>query len=282
MKNGILFLLAITSALATALPLPQPTDNLKSIFIPPTFTADYDFTGIVGLSNCSGSLVRLETSSDDDLGLVLTNGHCLETGFPAPGTFVFDKSSSRRLTVYGQNTQVTTSASAMKIVYSTMTKTDITLYRISATYRQIREKAGIEALTLSSNRPVSNLNIEIISGYWKKGYRCHVDGFAYQMKEDKWAWEDSIRYSKTGCNIIGGTSGSPILEAGTRKVIGVNNTLNEDGEKCTMNNPCEVDAQGNITYQKGTGYGQQTYWIYSCLNAKNEFDPKVAGCTLPH
>lgn len=40
------------------------------------------FAGTVALSNCSGSVVRAPSSLPGDPALVLSNGHCLETGFP--------------------------------------------------------------------------------------------------------------------------------------------------------------------------------------------------------
>ncbi|NEE57434.1 serine protease, partial [Streptomyces sp. SID8455] len=43
------------------------------------------FAGTVALSNCSGSVVRSPDSAPTDPALVLSNGHCLETGFPGPG-----------------------------------------------------------------------------------------------------------------------------------------------------------------------------------------------------
>jgi hypothetical protein len=48
-----------------------------------------------------------------------------------------------------------------------------------------------------------------------------------------------------------------------------------------VNNPCEVDKDGNVTYQKGIGYAQQTYWIYSCRNAAGKIDLTTPGCLLP-
>jgi hypothetical protein len=48
-----------------------------------------------------------------------------------------------------------------------------------------------------------------------------------------------------------------------------------------MNNPCEIDEKGNVTATRGFSYGQQTYWVYSCLNQYNELDLSVAGCLLP-
>jgi V8-like Glu-specific endopeptidase len=122
--------------------------------------------------------------------------------------------------------------------------------------------------------------MEVISGYWMRGYSCNIETFVPKLEEDGWVCEDSIRYSRPGCETIGGTSGSPVIRAGTRTVIGVNNTGNEDGEKCTMNNPCEIDKDGKIVFQKGYSYGQQTYWVYSCLNQYNEIDLKVPGCQL--
>lgn len=64
------------------------------------------------------------------------------------------------------------------------------------------------------------------------------------------------------------------------EVIGVNNTGNEDGERCTLNNPCEVDANGNITVDQGAAYGQQTWWFYTCLTATRTLDLNKAGCQL--
>src|SRR5215213_7626693 len=53
------------------------------------------FAGTVSLSNCSGSVVRFPGSENDDPALVMSNGHCLETGFPAAGEVIVDQPSSR-------------------------------------------------------------------------------------------------------------------------------------------------------------------------------------------
>jgi hypothetical protein len=247
-----------------------------------TEAGDYNFEGIVGLDNCSGSIVRFENSRDNDPAMVLTNGHCYEGGFTDPGHFVSGVQSSRRFSVLDPTAGTLGKVTANLVIYSTMTGTDMTLYRLNETYTDILSKYGVHALTLSSSHPHATDKVEIISGYWKKGYQCSIDNFVHQLHEDQWTWTDSIRYSRPGCETIGGTSGSPILLAGTRTVIGVNNTGNDDGEKCTMDNPCEIDENGNITYQQGLSYGQQTYWLYTCLNANNEVDLSTAGCLLPH
>lgn len=267
------------TSVAQAFPLPKA--GLTTLQLPETFSSNFDFEGIVGLNNCSGSLIQLENSPDTDLALILTNGHCLETGFPKPGQVVYGKPSNRSFNVLDSRAKVLGSVRAREIVYSTMTNTDMTIYRLNESYASIKNKFNVRPLTLSSQHPDIGMPMEVISGYWKKGYSCTVEHFVYKLLEGAWTSVDSIRYSRPGCETIGGTSGSPVILKGTRTVIGVNNTGNEDGQKCTDNNPCEIDASGNITYQQGLSYGQQTYWVYTCLNQNRELDLSVAGCLLP-
>ena len=281
MKAFYLVLLPLLLSLeVSALPLPKNTRG--PIHLPPTFTDNFDFEGIVALSNCSGSLIRFETSKDTDRAMVLTNGHCLETGMPQPGVVVVNRPSTRRMNLMKSDGSRAGQVTAAKILYSTMTNTDMTIYQLTLTYADIQSRMGVRALVLASTHPETQTDIEVISGYWSRGYSCQVEAFVPQLKEDRWTCKDSIRYSRPGCEVIGGTSGSPIIDARTRQVIGVNNTGNEDGEQCTMNNPCEVATDGQVSATKGFSYGQQTYWVYSCLNTLNELDLNKSGCLLPH
>ncbi|MFM6930276.1 MAG: trypsin-like peptidase domain-containing protein [Bdellovibrio sp.] len=275
------FLVAMLfSAQAFAFGLPTQ-QNFNSIQLPANFTANYDFEGIVALSNCSGSIVKFEGMTDDNLAYVMTNGHCVETGLIPAGKVIHKVSSNRSFSVLAPNSSRLGLIYATELVYGTMTNTDVALYRVSETYAQIFQKFQTRPLMMDSQKPNIGENIEVISGYWKRGYSCNIDAYIPELREDKWTFRDSIRYTANGCNTIGGTSGSPITRAGTKTVIGINNTGNESGRKCTMNNPCEVDENGNITVNRGASYGQQTYNIYTCLTATNDIDLKKDGCTLP-
>lgn len=258
---------------------PQALLNLAQ-HLPASFAASYDFEGIVALNNCSGSLVRLESSQDTDPALIFTNGHCREGGFIAPGTSVSGEESSRRFELLGSDGSEVGTIMADRIVYGTMTGTDLTVYRVKQTYAEILSTYGIHPLQLASAHPQAGTPIEVISGFWKRGYSCAIDGFVNELHEGDWTWKDSIRYTQPGCEVIGGTSGSPILQAGTRTMIGINNTGNESGDKCTENNPCEVDPSGNITYEKGRSYGEETHQLYTCINQNREIDLSVPGCQL--
>jgi V8-like Glu-specific endopeptidase len=241
-------------------------------------TEKFDFKGIVALSNCSGSIVRFDDSRSTDKAMVLSNGHCV--GMIKPGTAIVDKPSRLSFTVLNENAGKLGRVNAEKIIYATLTKTDASLFLLKETFQDIESLYGIKPLTFARKAPAVGMSIEIISGYWKRGYSCQIETYVKNLQEAGWSWTDSLRYSRPGCETIGGTSGSPVIEAGTRTVVAVNNTGNESGELCTMNNPCEVGEDGKKTATKGYSYAQQTHWFYACRNGVGEFDVNQPECVL--
>ncbi|MFF3753101.1 serine protease [Streptomyces sp. NPDC002018] len=257
-----------------------PTTAATTDTTPQVEVKAVDFAGTVALSNCSGSVVRTPGSQPNDPALVLSNGHCLETGFLGPGEVVVGRASTRTFSLLNSAGSSVATLRAGKIAYATMTDTDVSLYQLTSTYAQIQNTYGITALELNTTRPVQGSAIKVVSGYWKRIYSCNVDGFAYRLKEGDWTWKDSVRYT-SACNTIGGTSGSPVIDNTTGKVVAVNNTGNESGGRCTLNNPCEVDQNGTVTVRQGINYAQETYGIVPCVGAGNQIDLNRAGCALP-
>ncbi|MEV6977953.1 serine protease [Kitasatospora sp. NPDC093806] len=242
--------------------------------------AAVSFAGTVALSNCSGSLVRLPNSTANDPALILSNGHCLDGGMPGPGQVVVNQASSRTFSLLNSAGTKVATLRASKMLYGTMTDTDVSIYQLNTTYASIQSKYGIAPLTVAATHPVQGTAIKVVSGYWKKIYSCSADGFAYRLKEADWTFKDSLRYTST-CNVIGGTSGSPVVDANSGQVVAVNNTINESGQRCTLNNPCEVDQNGAVTVRPGIGYAQETYIIPACFAAGNRLDLTLPGCVLP-
>ncbi|MFJ9740330.1 trypsin-like serine peptidase [Streptomyces sp. NPDC101166] len=238
------------------------------------------FAGTVALSNCSGSVVRFPNSLDTAPALVLTNGHCLESGFPEPGEVLVNRASTRSFGLLNSAGTRVATLRASKIAYGTMTDTDAAIYQLTSSYATIRNSYGINALTVQDTHPTAGTAITVASGYWKRMYSCNIDGFVYRMKEGDWTWKDSVRYT-SACQTIGGTSGSPVIDQATGKVVAVNNTGNEDGGRCTENNPCEVDANGNVTVRKGINYAQETYLFAACFTSGNQLNLNAAGCAVP-
>jgi V8-like Glu-specific endopeptidase len=240
-----------------------------------------DFTGIAALSNCSASLVRYAESVATDKALVLTNGHCYEGGFLQPGQVLVNKTSTRSITLLNPDSSRAGTIRAEKILFGTMTKTDMIVYQVNESYASIKSRLNVSPLTLAKQGPADGAGMAVVSGYWKRIYTCSVQATIPQLREGDWTWQNSIKYQQPGCETIGGTSGSPVVSTSTGEVIGVNNTGNEDGEQCTVNNPCEVDADGNVTVDQGAAYGQQTWWLYTCLTATRTIDLNKSGCELP-
>ncbi|MCB0391051.1 MAG: trypsin-like peptidase domain-containing protein [Bdellovibrionales bacterium] len=242
---------------------------------------DFDFEGIVKLSNCSGSLVRFSGQPLSSKAIVLTNGHCVKDfGLLEPGEVWHNRTYQRDMKVADASGQFYL-VKANKVLYATMTYTDAALFELNETYLEL-EKLGVRSFELDGYHPIEGTSIEIVSGYWERGFRCNIDKFIHKLLEGRWTFNDSIKYSESGCEVYGGTSGSPIVETNTRRVVGVNNTGNERGRKCTINNPCEVDEKNNVVVDKGAGYGQQTYIFYSCLSIDFKIDLSLAGCQLPN
>ena len=283
MKVLLALILICSSAMAMAIP-EAPFDALKADklkFRQTSAASEYDFEGIVKLSNCSGSLIIFSGQPTSSKAWVMTNGHCIQKpgGYLAPGEVWVNRSINREMKIFDSSMNLFP-IRATKIVYATMTDTDLAYYELDQSYDEIAQNYNVRPLSLDTLRPSIAQPIEIISGYWDRGYSCAIDNFIFQVKEGSWVWTDSIRYTAS-CDTIGGTSGSPIIAKGERRVVGVNNTSNESGQRCTLNNPCEVSERGEVTFQKGVRYGQQTYNTYSCLSVDFQIDLTLSGCELP-
>ena len=280
MSRKIIFVISLLfSHSLWALPLGD-FDAISSDFSNPApQQQNFDFNGIVKLSNCSGSVVRFNGQPDETPALVLTNGHCLGGSFLKPGEVIFNRNVERLMKVYGRD-QKAMNVVAKKIIYATMTNTDMAIYQLQETYLDL-QRAGVDALVLSGQRPHLLMPIEIISGYWDLGYRCQIADFIFVLREAEWTFMDSILYSQNGCRTKGGTSGSPIIDPALREVVGVNNTGNTGGRACSLHSPCEVNENGQVFSRKQASYGQQTYWTYSCLTVDFQIDLTLSGCRLP-
>ncbi|ACU70822.1 conserved hypothetical protein [Catenulispora acidiphila DSM 44928] len=235
----------------------------------------------IALNDCSASLVRYPTSLSSDRALMLTAGHCFEGGMPSAGEVLQNVASSRSGTLLNSSGRRLATVRADKLLYATMTDTDISVYELTTTFAALSSQYGATPLTISASHPAANTSIAIPSAYWDRTWRCTLNGFAGTVEEDQWTWHDSLRYGATGCAVIGGSSGSPDVDTATGQVVGVNNTINEDGQMCTLDNPCEVGSDGTTTEHKGQGYGQETYWLTTCLTASNAINLSTPGCLLP-
>jgi|GEM_PF-5172782 len=109
-------------------------------------TSKEDFRGIVELGDCSGAIITLKARSTYSKALVITNGHCLEQRYLEKDEALLNKRSVRSISLLSQNGEILKTLETSKIVYSTMTRTDIAIYELNVTYDELKIKYKIKPL----------------------------------------------------------------------------------------------------------------------------------------
>jgi hypothetical protein len=273
--------LPLLSAVAVAVTLAvtaSPASAAPAAPAAPSLTVAADLTATIRLNNCSAALVRFPTSVSTDRAMMLTNGHCYEGGFLAAGQVLQNRTSTRRGTLLSSSGAALGTLTADRVLYATMTGTDITLYRLTRTFASVQSSFGVTARTISAGHPVVG-DTFVPSGFFSEVFNCDILSFVPTLREDRWTWHDSVRFAD-GCGTIPGTSGSPVISVATGELVGINNTANESGQSCTLDNPCEVNPDGTTTAVLNRRYGQETYWITTCVTASRTIDLNLAGCLL--
>ncbi|MFI5612680.1 trypsin-like serine peptidase [Amycolatopsis sp. NPDC051903] len=265
LRRTLLVLAAAAAALATA---------------GPASAASATFAGTASVRGCSGFLVGSPASQPGDPALVLTNGHCFDGTRPVPGEVLTDRRTNTPVNLLDPAGDRAAVVVATKALYVSMTGTDVTLSRLDRTYADLDRDYHLRPLQLSTQRPTPGTAIEVVSGALKQKYSCRLDGLVYRVLESGYSTTDVLRYAPE-CTTGPGTSGSPVIDAATGQVIGINNTSNRNGGQCTVDNPCEMDRSGAISVHKGIGYGTETYWFTMCLGAGSRLDLSKPGCLLP-
>jgi hypothetical protein len=171
-----------------------PAQAARAQAAPATRLTATTLASTIALSNCSASLVRYPSSVSSDRAMMLTNGHCYEGGFLSAGQVLQNRTSSRSGTLLNASGRSLGTVRADRVLYATMTGTDVTLYRLTSTYATLSSRYGATALTISASHPAAGASIDIPSSYWKEIWNCKIDSFVSTLREDVWTWHDSIRY----------------------------------------------------------------------------------------
>ncbi|MCO8275453.1 trypsin-like serine protease [Actinoplanes sp. TRM 88003] len=234
-----------------------------------------DLEGAVAFNGCSASVVRTATSALTDPALLLTNGHCVAER-PAPGKAIVDQSDDSRVHVLNKQGFVQASARTTRLLYATMTGTDLAVYRLDKTYAQL----GVKTFTLGTTVATAGTKLTIIAGGTGRRYSCTVDAVVPHLREADYQQDGSYRYDES-CGATHGASGAPLVLGDGRTVVGVHGTGNDSGELCTENNACEVAADGTVRAEKNRRYGQRTTMLAACLTKNSRLDLTRPGCALP-
>lgn len=234
----------------------------------------------------------LNTKGDDHApAYAVTNGHCAilpkflkatEIITNRPTDIVF------KLNYFVNTKSQVKTIPIKKIVYATMKGTDITIFQLDTTFKQL-VKAGFTPLDIDPVAPQLGEPVKVIgvpgSGvnrplrYLHKA-NCET-GESVNLNEDVYQWQNSVRHR---CSTIGGMSGSPMISRKTNRVIAIVNTgVNDDALKqaeCSWNRPCEVSNNGRKLTLPLENYAQQVNAIPTCFDRRGQFNLNLASCRL--
>lgn len=245
----------------------------------PAFALDGRFAGTVKLSNCSGFVAQLPQHNDADRAWVLSNGHC-ERGFLGsmlvkPGEALVNQKKSRELQLVTSSGELVSTKST-RLLYATMTGTDLAVYELKETYRELKARGVLPFLLSEPPRVLDN--VDVVSAYRDRIFSCSIDEILTGTREGGYTFVSPIRLTSE-CTNGDGTSGSPVVLLGTRHVVAISNSYNKQGLECSDNNPCEVDANGEVQVRRGARYAQQILPLVDCIE-KGQLKITLPGCRL--
>lgn len=206
----------------------------------------YPQNAVAMTNGCSAFLVNSSPPT------IVTNGHCVGR---IPFGFEWrDKKKEKVFDFYSPSLKNRVSLFSDKILYATMTNTDIAVLNVNHTWQELASY-GLNGLRIYPASLKENKEILRLERYPTfSNYSCLVEKIIPKVTESSWTWLNAFRH---GCENWGGASGSPIIDKNSGLLVGIHNTANEAGQICTENNPCEVGTDGQIEVHQGKGYGQQ-------------------------
>ena len=243
-----------------------------------------------GLGFCTAFF--LNTKGDDNApAYAVTNGHCaVLPDFPKATEIITNRPSNIvfKLNYFVNAKSLVRSIEVRKVVYATMKGTDITIFELNTTFKQL-VKEGFTPLDIDPVPPTLGEPVQVIgipgSGvkpslrYLHKAV-CET-GQSVNLNEDIYQWQNSVRHR---CSTVGGMSGSPMISQRTNRVIAIVNTgVNDDSIKqpdCSWNRPCEVSRNGGILTLPEENYAQRIEAIPTCFDQKGMFNLNLASCRL--
>jgi hypothetical protein len=231
--------------------------------------------------DCSGAMVRLERDLDRK-AVFLTNGHCAKNEMIEPGNALVNVPYDRgelRIFVGGAEPE---SVVPTKILYATMTGTDIALIELNATYRELEAK-GARTYEISDRDARTGSSVMLVSGAERQKRLCAVSHVVDRLVEDRWTYSHVLAM-KDLCAIDPAWSGTPLVDPNgfpdRPMIVGIVSSRNRDGGLCTLDNPCEVDSDGERLAFRDRAYAQSVAGISDCVTKAGEISLSKRGCRL--
>jgi hypothetical protein len=239
-----------------------------------------DLRGHLSLA-CSGALVRFERNPERK-AVFLTNGHCARKEPIEPGDALVNVPYERsELQVFVGEMEPLTVPPA-RVLYATMTGTDIALIELQTTYRELEAK-GARVYEISDRDARTGSSAILISGAERQKRLCGISHVVDQLLEDRWTFT-RVLAMKDLCAIDPAWSGTPLVDPNgfpdRPTIVGIVSSRNRDGELCTRDNPCEIGSRGERSAFRDRTYAQSISEIMDCVAKTGEIALDKRGCGL--
>lgn len=253
----------------------------------PDDEVDLGTAGFPALNECESSIVRTSSSQDDDPALLLTNGHCVPNvdesmDMPAQGADIVDQKIDAPVTFTDAGGYGMATSRIDRLLFATMTGTDLALFRLESSFSDL-EKKGARILHVATAPPKAGDAVTLMAAdpFMGGPRECTIEAIVPTLREGGYDQHDALRMEEAErCISEPGFSGAALLAPDGKTIVGVNNTSNRDGEKCTVDNPCEVSESGEATVLHERPYGQQIVALNDCVAAGSVLDLDAPGCDL--
>jgi hypothetical protein len=291
MRSAGRLLVVAAAALLTALPaaaLPPHARPPAGRSAPPTAGTDLlrnakgqsaRYTGIGQLKGgltCTAWLLDLPGRGT---AYAVANGHCTDL---SPSTTIVD-AEPRGATIEFHRFVDTPGARLVvqvkRIAWSSMKGVDVGIFELDRTLAQLRAK-GIRPLAIAAEPPTAGRRVESVgipvvgvpqTAQHLRRSRCTTGAVTKRLVEERWVWYDAIPSSCRG--ITGGSSGSPLLDRATGKVLGAINTTTFLGERltpCYSGRPCELRGT-SLRARRATTYAIPVSALRACFTSAGRF-----------
>ncbi|MFJ3482635.1 trypsin-like serine peptidase [Pseudomonas sp. NPDC090202] len=236
-------------------------------------------------ASCTAWLLDSRDSNDQASGpaYVATSGHCVikdalnvAADVPMDGHIDFD--------YFLGNLQNTRRYTVKKASGASLRGVDIAIIELDAPLQDLLD-IGIEPLKISTETPMTGMDLMIVgnpSGHADApGLRlstCALDS----IKDFVEGIYVSRAAQKNLClGIAPGSSGSPVLDRHSNRVIGIIGTTTRntrEESRCYFNTPCEIN-DGEAVWSAESNYSSPVTGLQSCFK-QGRFDPSDTHCPL--
>jgi hypothetical protein len=198
---------------------------------------------------CTGTVFIMPGMTDEQNALLLTSGHCLDLGdyewqgarHLRPNQFIFNYSMDKidyAISVFSSRGKDGKDYTAKRIVFGTITITDLAIIEINVTYSALK-KSGYRVYQLARHMPNKGMTLEFSSYNANFDGICRVHGIVPIVVEGPYVWTNVIKMEvNEKCRVYPGVSGTPGILKNTNKIYAVGNTeYTGVGQRMLYNEP---------------------------------------------